>query len=133
MRGARSCRSGSRSARSARPLGASVSSPPGLASARLVLARSASGAVARERMPLQLDDLAAEAAAALAKPAADSGVRIEMDPAPTPAIGDPARLRQLVTILVDNAIRHSPRGSAVRVVVRPEGESASVAVADAGP
>jgi signal transduction histidine kinase len=36
-------------------------------------------------------------------------------------------------ILVDNAIRHSPRGSAVRVVVRPAGDTASVAVEDAGP
>jgi signal transduction histidine kinase len=36
-------------------------------------------------------------------------------------------------ILVDNAIRHSPRGGAVRVVVRPAGDAASVAVEDAGP
>jgi signal transduction histidine kinase len=60
-------------------------------------------------------------------------VRVEMDPQPTAAVGDPARLRQLVMILVDNAIRHSPRGGAVRVVVRPTGEAASVAVEDAGP
>jgi two-component system sensor histidine kinase BaeS len=56
-----------------------------------------------------------------------------MDPQPTATIGDPARLRQLVMILVDNAIRHSPRGGAVRVVVRPAGDAASVAVEDAGP
>jgi signal transduction histidine kinase len=99
----------------------------------LLLARSDSGAISLERVPIHLDDVAADAAAALAQPAAAAGVRVEVDPAPTPAIGDPARLRQLVTILVDNAIRHSPRGGAVRVVVRPEGEAASVAVEDAGP
>jgi signal transduction histidine kinase len=101
----------------------------------LLLARSDSGAVSLERVPLHLDDVAADAASALAKPAADAGVRIEVDPAPTPAVGDPARLRQLVTILVDNAIRHSPRDGVVRVVVRPSdaGAAATLAVEDAGP
>lgn len=99
----------------------------------LLLARSDSGAVALERVPLHLDDVAAEAAEALAGPAATAGVRVEVDPAPTPAVGDPARLRQLVTILVDNAIRHSPRDGIVRVVIRPEADGATVAVEDAGP
>ena len=105
----------------------------------LLLARSDSGAVTLERVPLHLDDVAADAASSLAKPAADAGVRIEVDPTPTPAVGDPARLRQLVTILVDNAIRHSPRDGVVRVVVRPDAEgssgsaSASLAVEDGGP
>jgi len=99
----------------------------------LLLARSDSGAVTLDRVPLHLDDVAAEAAAALAQPAADAGVRVEVDPQPAAAIGDPARLRQLVMILVDNAIRHSPRGSAVRVVVRSGPDAATVAVEDAGP
>jgi len=99
----------------------------------LLLARSDSGAISLERVPIHLDDVAADAAAALAQPAAAAGVRVEMDPQPTATIGDPARLRQLVMILVDNAIRHSPRGGAVRVVVRPAGDAASVAVEDAGP
>jgi signal transduction histidine kinase len=100
----------------------------------LLLARSDSGAVSLERVPLHLDDLATDAASALAKPAAEAGVRIEIDPAPTPAVGDPARLRQLVTILVDNAIRHTPRDGVVRVVVRPaESGGATLAVEDTGP
>ena len=99
----------------------------------LLLARSDSGAVALERVPLHLDDVAAEAAAALATPASAAGVRVEVDPAPTPTIGDPARLRQLVTILVDNAIRHSPRDGVVRVIIRPDAGGATVTVEDAGP
>jgi signal transduction histidine kinase len=99
----------------------------------LLLARSDSGAVTLERVPLHLDDVAADAAAALVKPAGEAGVRIEVDPEPTPALGDPVRLRQLVTILVDNAIRHSPRDGVVRVVVRPEPAGASVSVEDQGP
>jgi signal transduction histidine kinase len=97
----------------------------------LLLARSDSGAVTLERVPLHLDDVAADAAVALAQPAAAAGVRVEVDPQPTAAVGDPARLRQLVMILVDNAIRHSPRGSLVRVVIRP-GTGASGAAGAAG-
>ena len=105
----------------------------GLVEDLLLLARSDSGAISLERVPLHLDDVAADAAAALAQPADAAGVRIEVDPEPTAAVGDPARLRQLVMILVDNAIRHSPRGGSVRIVIRPEPGAASLAVEDAGP
>ena len=101
----------------------------------LLLARSDSGAITLDRVPLHLDDVATDAASALAQPAAAAGVRLEVDPEPTATVGDPARLRQLVTILIDNAIRHSPRGAAVRVVVRPATATggATLAVEDAGP
>jgi signal transduction histidine kinase len=112
---------------------AEVQQLTGLVDDLLLLARSDSGAVTLQHVPLRLDDVATEAAAALAKPAAAAGVRIEVDPAPTPAVGDPARLRQLVTILLDNAIRHSPRDAIVRLAVRPLGQGASLAVDDAGP
>lgn len=99
----------------------------------LLLARSDSGAISLERVPLHLDDVAADAAAAFDKQAATAGVRLEVDPEPTPAVGDPARLRQLVMILVDNALRHSPRDGQVRVTVRPDASGATLAVDDAGP
>ena len=99
----------------------------------LLLARSDSGAVALERMPLDLGDVAFEAAGALGRTAADRGVHVEVDPEPTMLDGDAARLRQLVSILVDNAIRHSPRDGRVNVTVRSADGIASVEVDDQGP
>jgi signal transduction histidine kinase len=99
----------------------------------LLLARSDSGAVALDRMPLDLSDTAFEAAGALGRMAADRGVHVEVDPEPAMLDGDPTRLRQLVTILVDNAIRHSPRDGRVTVIVRSAGGTASVEVDDQGP
>ncbi|HET9458137.1 MAG TPA: HAMP domain-containing sensor histidine kinase [Candidatus Limnocylindrales bacterium] len=98
----------------------------------LLLARSDSGAVALERRTLDLGDVAADAAAALAKPAGERDVRVVVDPEPAIVDGDPARLRQLVTILVDNAIRHSPSGGEVRVAIRGGGGGATLDVADQG-
>ncbi|HJP89452.1 MAG TPA: HAMP domain-containing sensor histidine kinase [Candidatus Limnocylindrales bacterium] len=105
----------------------------------LLLARSDSGAIFLERVPIHLDEVATDAASAFGKQAEAAGVRLEVDPEPSPVLGDHARLRQLVTILVDNAIRHSPRGGTVRITVRPgaagagDGLGATLAVDDAGP
>jgi len=99
----------------------------------LLLARSDSGAIELDRLPLDLGDLAGEAASTLAQPAADRNVRIVVDPEPAAVTGDPVRLRQLVTILVDNAIRHSPAGGEVRVAVRTDGRSTDLTVEDQGP
>ncbi len=99
----------------------------------LLLARSDSGAVALERIPVDLGDIAADGASALGKPAHDRGVLVRVDPEPAVVIGDPARLRQLVMILVDNAIRHSPTDGRVGVAVRAEGSGALLVVEDDGP
>jgi len=99
----------------------------------LLLARSDSGAVALERVPVDLGDVAADGASAMGKPATDRGVRVEVDPQPAVVAGDPARLRQLVMILVDNAIRHSPIDGRVGVAVRANGSGASLMVEDDGP
>jgi len=99
----------------------------------LLLARSDSGAISLERVPLHLDDVAAEAASALSKPAAERGVTVVVDPEPVELVGDPARLRQLATILIDNAIRHGPAGGTVRVSVRAFEDEAELSVADEGP
>ena len=99
----------------------------------LLLARSDSGAVQLDRYPVDLSDVVVDGASAMAKPAADRGVSVAVDPGPAVINGDPARLRQLVMILVDNAIRHSPTGGQVTVQVATVGPSASLIVEDQGP
>ncbi len=99
----------------------------------LLLARSDSGAVALEHIPVDLGDVAADGASAMGKPATDRGVRVFVDPQPAVVAGDAARLRQLVMILVDNAIRHSPTDGRVRVSVRAVASGASLVVEDDGP
>jgi signal transduction histidine kinase len=99
----------------------------------LLLARSDSGAIHLSRLPVDLGDVAADGTGALAKLAADRGITLALDPEPVIVAGDGARLRQLVVILVDNAIRHTPRGGRVLVQVRGEGRDAVVQVDDDGP
>jgi signal transduction histidine kinase len=99
----------------------------------LLLARTDSGALALERVALDLADVAAEAAGPLTPVAAERGVQLEVDPRPAPVDADPVRLRQLVTILTDNALAHSPAGTTVTVRVRPEGGQAVLTVDDQGP
>ena len=93
----------------------------------LLLARSDSGAVQLDRIPVDLSDIVVDGASAMAKPAADRGVSVNVEPGPAVINGDPARLRQLVMILVDNAIRHSPSGGQVTVQVGIAGAAAGTA------
>jgi signal transduction histidine kinase len=113
-------------------IGAEVEHLTSLVDDLLLLARSDSGAISLDRLPLDLGDVAAAAASSLAKPAGAKDVSVEVDPEPTIVEGDAARLRQLVFILVDNAIRHSPTGGHVRVAVRRDGDSALLDVEDDG-
>jgi signal transduction histidine kinase len=99
----------------------------------LLLARSDSGAVNLTRMPIDLGDVAAEGAGAMVKTAATRGVQLALDPEPVMVDGDQARLRQLTVILVDNAIRHTPRGGSVRVRIRGDRRDAFLEVDDDGP
>ncbi len=65
------------------------------------------------------------------------GVRLQLD-APDdsrrlPVVGDAARLERVLTNLLENALRHAPRGSTVSVGLRDGGEEVLVHVEDQGP
>jgi signal transduction histidine kinase len=99
----------------------------------LLLARTDSGAIELSCEPVDLADVAAEVAGAIGPVANERGVRVVLDPRPALMQGDALRLRQLATILVDNAVAHSPDGGLVSVIVRPDGDDVTLAVDDAGP
>ncbi len=97
----------------------------------LLLARSDSGAVELERSEVDLADLAATALAGLGPLAATRSVQLHLDAEPVEMRGDPLRLRQLVAILVDNAIRHGRAGGNAWVRVA-RGERAGGPAGSAG-
>jgi two-component system sensor histidine kinase CiaH len=112
---------------------AEVDHMTGLVDDLLLLARADSGTLEIERVPVDLGDIAASALGGLSALAAERTVHVELDAVPTAVVGDPSRLRQLVTILADNAVRHSPPGGHVAVRVAPEARRVVLTVDDAGP
>lgn len=99
----------------------------------LLLARSDSDALELELGNADLAEEATDALEGFTPVAAGKQVRLELDVEPAPMRGDAFRLRQLVGILVDNAVRHAPSHGAVRVTVREAGGRATLSVEDNGP
>ncbi len=107
-----------------------------LASDLLDLSRLDAGAVEIEREPIDLNATARTLVREFRGLAAKHGSRVVLtrdgDQAPR-AVGDEQRVQQIGRVLVDNAIRHTPRGTEVRVGVRGENGHAQLAVTDDGP
>ncbi len=98
----------------------------------LLLAQADSG-LAVERYPVQLADLVTDVlrqARALA-PQADRLVLAAVTP--VTVLGDADRLRQLLLNLIDNAFKHNPPGTRVRLALWAEDHHAVLTVADDGP
>lgn len=99
----------------------------------LTLARADEGQLQLQPEHINLDGLLTEVVGEIDALAAIKGVRIDADLAPAELAADRQRLRQVVVILLDNAIRHSPRGGTVRVRSRLEGRRAVFSIRDDGP
>ena len=69
----------------------------------------------------------------LAPLAESKGLKLVCEATPAIVAGDSARLRQLVLILVDNAIKYTPREGTVTVSSRKAGRRAELSVSDTGP
>jgi two-component system sensor histidine kinase CiaH len=105
-----------------------------LAQDLLTLARSDAGGVELMTAPIEMADVASEVVRRTTPLAANEGVQLGLhSTAPSAAVeADPDRLQQVLLILIDNAIKHTPRGGKVDVNVRRHGQYAEIEVADTG-
>lgn len=104
-----------------------------LVSGLLLLARADAGAVRIEHQAVDLAALA-RAVVELFEPLAEErGVRLEAScGAAVAVVGDPSRLRQLATNLLDNAIRFAAPAGTARLTVEERAEQVILEVSDDG-
>ena len=100
----------------------------------LLLARvDESSSAAELGQPVDLARVARSAAEATVVPAAQAGFDLGFEgEGPIWCLGDPVLLREMVSNLIDNAIRHASGGQSILVRVEANGPSALVAVEDDG-
>jgi PAS domain S-box-containing protein len=100
----------------------------------LDMSRIVSGKIRLDVLRLDLAGVVA-AAAETVKPAADAkGVRVQtlLDPLAGPVSGDPNRLQQVFWNLLTNAVKFTPRGGRVQVLLERVNSHVEVSVLDTG-
>ena len=105
-----------------------------LADDLLVLARADAGGLRPAPQPIDVTDFLEESAARWSGVAGAARVAVRVEaPASGQVIADPQLLRRVVDNLIDNAIRHSPRGAEVVISAAADAGGWNLDVADRGP
>lgn len=97
------------------------------------LARLQNGGFSMQKVPLEIGQIAAAVAQRLAIVAEQAGVTLTAAAAPVPLVdGDGDRLAQVITNLISNAIKYTPRGGQVWVSTQVNHGGVEVVVQDTG-
>jgi two-component system OmpR family sensor kinase len=115
-------------------IAASARESAGLVTSLLALARLEERRGALELEDVPVGDLAAGLVRLLAARAEDAGVALASEvPDGLVVRAERAALRELLEVLLDNALQYTPRGGRAGVTARAEGEGAVLTVWDTGP
>jgi signal transduction histidine kinase len=99
-----------------------------------LLARADSGVVTLEREPVSVSELARSTVEGVEILAEEREVTLQLSAQPDVYVmGDAGRLRQLLLIMLDNALKHTPEQGTITVHVDRKGPRARIGVRDSGP
>ena len=91
----------------------------------LTLARMDEGAAPAQKAALSLSGLAEQALEPFLQPMEAQGIALERDIQPEVSLtADPAQLEQLLSLLLDNAVKYTGPGGRIRFSVKQEGKRA---------
>lgn len=99
----------------------------------LDLSRLESGAVPLERSEFRVEPLLTHAVREQQLHAPEIAVSVSVDSPDLTADGDPERVHQVVANLLENAVRHTPRGGTVQVRAQRDQHGVTIEVLDEGP
>jgi two-component system, OmpR family, sensor kinase len=99
----------------------------------LVLSRARGGGLPIYRVRIDLADLVKQVCARHRPRAEQAGCRIECHAQPTTIEADPMRLTQALDNLLDNAIRYSGSGGAIRMTADAHDDAVAIAIENPGP
>ena len=98
----------------------------------LLLSRLDAGQLKIVHQAIDLPELLSDVARQVGRVAEERGVRLRTEGARGVALADATRLRQVLIILLDNALRHTPAGGTIAIATRHHGRQVELSVADTG-
>ncbi len=98
----------------------------------LILSRLDGQAVDFEIQPINLQQFLPKIIRQLEVMAANNGIILKSNIEALSILADPMRLEQILLIVVDNAIQHTPNGGVIAISVRSPGKNALITIMDTG-
>ncbi|MBL8057621.1 MAG: hypothetical protein JNK29_13040, partial [Anaerolineales bacterium] len=98
----------------------------------LLLSRLDAGKLPLELATVPVAGLLEEAGRQIKRMAEEQGVAVDVRATPGEVRADVTRLRQVLLILLDNALRHTPSGGQIRLTSEPAGRQIVISVGDTG-
>jgi signal transduction histidine kinase len=98
----------------------------------LLLSRLDAGRLKLIAQPVPLAPLLTELERSIGRIADERGIRLEVQAGRIVALADRERVRQILLILLDNALRHTPSGGRICLAARQDGAMAELVVEDTG-
>ena len=98
----------------------------------LDLSRAMSGKILLARQPIEVSALVAACMDTFKSTGRTSNYRLNIDMAPSWVDGDPTRLEQIATNLIDNALKYTPPGGTIHISVAEDSDQIVLSVRDSG-
>jgi len=98
----------------------------------LLLSRIDAGRLTLAREPLDVGELLTELERQVGRLAESKDITLSRGAAKGTALADPTRLRQVLLILLDNALQNTPAGGSIALGAEPRGRKVEITVRDTG-